>query len=793
MASIRGILIAIMFVIMGFGYYTGKNKEILPDDHLPGTKLLSIQQIDSIRPEMLKEVKQYFQNEIELSSKIRASHWQRNYQSDSAYLKSVAENRVKFKTIIGAVDQRENVEKLSLIQSTDQKEIIAETDAYTIYSVRWPVFDCVTGTGLWIEPHGKIKAQVVAIPDADRTPEMLAGLSPGVPPEAQFARKLAEAGCRVIVPVLINRNDTWSGNPEVEMTNETHREFIYRRAYEVGRHIIGFEVQKVLGAVDWFTTQNQLASSDLPIAVAGYGEGGLIAFYSAAIDQRIDGTLVSGYFQEREGVWKEPIYRNIWGLLTEFGDAEIASLIAPRSLVIEACKGPEVAGPPAPTSIHKNVAAPGRLETPPLESVTREAKKANEVFEKLKDPEKIQVVVSDDGTGLPGTNQALQKLLTSIGIKTEIPRSQPAQLKDQRLDFDPENRMHEQFVELLRHLDKIIGECEEKRAEFWSNADSSSIERWEESTESYRNYLWEELIGKMPAPSQPLNPRTRLIYETSKWRGYWVELDVWDGIITGGILLVPKNIQKGEKRPLVVCQHGLGGHPEPLVDTTIKSVYNAFGAKLADQGYVVYAPQSVYGLMPQQSYGKRSFRIIQRMANPLKKSLFSIDIGQNQQTLNWLNTLPFVDGEHMGFYGLSYGGKAAMRVPAVLKNYSVVICAGDFNQWVWKTTSMDFKQSYLFLPEYDMYEFNLGNTINYAEMAGLIAPRSFMVERGHWDPVSKDEWVAYEYAKVRRMYDQFGIGDHTKIEFFNGPHEIHGVGTFQFLNTHLKLPRDSEK
>ena len=44
-----------------------------------------------------------------------------------------------------------------------------------------------------------------------------------------------------------------------------------------------------------------------------------------------------------------------------------------------------------------------------------------------------------------------------------------------------------------------------------------------------------------------------------------------------------------------------------------------------------------------------------------------------------------------------------------------------------------------------------------------------------------NEWVAYEYAKVRRHYDHLGISDRTSIEFFNGPHTIHGVGTFQFL------------
>lgn len=87
--------------------------------------------------------------------------------------------------------------------------------------------------------------------------------------------------------------------------------------------------------------------------------------------------------------------------------------------------------------------------------------------------------------------------------------------------------------------------------------------------------------------------------------------------------------------------------------------------------------------------------------------------------------------------------------------------------------------------EYDMYEFDFANKVNYADLAKLMAPRPFMVERGHDDPVSVDEWVAFEYAKVRRFYDQLGIGDKSEIEFFSGPHEVHGKGTFRFLKHQL--------
>ncbi len=88
--------------------------------------------------------------------------------------------------------------------------------------------------------------------------------------------------------------------------------------------------------------------------------------------------------------------------------------------------------------------------------------------------------------------------------------------------------------------------------------------------------------------------------------------------------------------------------------------------------------------------------------------------------------------------------------------------------------------------------FNMGNTFDYAEMAYLIFPRPFMVERGHHDHVSEDRLVAYEYAKVRWLYVQFGLSDRTQMEYFNGGHTINGQGTFGFLCKHLDWPCPSE-
>jgi len=130
-----------------------------------------------------------------------------------------------------------------------------------------------------------------------------------------------------------------------------------------------------------------------------------------------------------------------------------------------------------------------------------------------------------------------------------------------------------------------------------------------------------------------------------------------------------------------------------------------------------------------------------------------------------------------------------MRVPPILHDkYAVCICSADFNDWIRKMVSVDDVYSYVFTGEYEMPEWNLGHVASYAELASLMTPRPFMVERGHDDSVAPDEWVAAEFAKVRRHYTKLGVGDSVEIEFFNGPHTIHGVKTFEFLHKHLNSP-----
>jgi dienelactone hydrolase len=747
---------------------------------LPGTEPLTVE--GDLADLMVRGADKFLLDRTTESVGRRGRYWHRDLSSAEKYNASVADNRAHLARIIGAADKREPLAGLEYIATTQQSSLVGEAPGYVVHAVRWPVLKGVHGEGLLLVPTGTVRADVIAIPDADQTPEMLAGLMPGIAREAQFARRLAESGCRVVIPTLIDRADTFSVDAGgARATNQPHREFIYRQAYEMGRHLIGYEVQKVLALVDWFSSE--AGGKDPHIGVMGYAEGGLLALYAGALDARIDVTCVSGYFEPRENLWQEPIYRNVFALLDEFGDAELASLIAPRTLIIEPCRVPDVSGPPAPRAGHSG-AAPGRLRTPDIHDVSAELDRAKNLVEGLRPAPRLELArPADEADAAPGV-AALAPFLDALAGAKPGPDGEAATYH--RPGFDPQARLRRQLDELTEYCQHLMRESEYTRRAFWGRADRGNVEKWKQTTEEYRKHFSDEVIGRFETDRLPPNARSRQVYDEPKYTGYEVVLDVFPDVFAYGILLVPKGLSPGEQRPVVVCQHGLEGRPQDVADPKVNNpAYNQFACRLAERGFITYAPQNPYIFTDR-------FRTLQRKSNPLRKTLFSTIVPQHEQTVAWLSSLPMVDAKRIGFYGLSYGGKSAMRIPALVKGYCLSICSADFNEWIWKNTSVRSPYSYIGTMEYEMFEFDLGNTFNYAEMAGLIAPRPFMVERGHHDGVAPDEWVAYEYARVRLLYSDLKLPQRTAIEFFDGPHTIHGVGTFAFLHQHLDWPQPAE-
>jgi len=746
---------------------------------LPGTERLTME--GDIAAQMVAGVDKFLLREIELSVGRREKFWKRDFSSPEAYNKSIEPNRQRLAKILGVIDERVPFEAPELIAtvtrraSEGQPGLVGKGENYEIFAVRWPAVRNVHGEGLLLVPKGEKLADIIAIPDADQTPEQICGLAEGVAPESQFARRLAENGCRVLVPTLISREMSKRAPPGTPgRANLTNREFVYRPAFELGRHIVGYELQKILAGVDWFAKD---VSDQAPkIGIIGYGEGAMLALYAGALDQRISSSFVSGYFDDRQSTWNQPIDRNVFGLLEQFGDTE--TIHANRDSYIECLTYPRLKLP-------SEGGAPSQLDWPA--GAVRELERFKQTVDQQaagsdrakvgRHAKFVGFVPSQDFCTAAHLKEWLQRFGGERGDRLMASAINALQ----RMDND--GRQQHQIDEIIRDTQQVLAESPYVRQKFMQKLyDCKTVAEYEKTAEEYREYFATQVIGRFDYPLEKANPRSRKSYETPKWTGYEVVLDVFPDVFAYGILCLPKDLKPGEKRPVVVCQHGLEGRPQDVIGEQKQDVYAAFAGQLAERGFITFAPQNLY-------IGKDNFRTLQRKANPLGKTLFSIMVPQHQQICNWLKTLPNVDGERIAFYGLSYGGKSAMRIPPLVKDYCLSICSADFNDWVDKNASTRAPYSYVWTGEYEIFEWDLGSTFNYAEMAALIAPRPFMVERGHFDGVGVDERVAAEYAKVQRIYNvQLKMPDRCAIEYFVGPHKINGVGTYAFLHKHLKWP-----
>ena len=710
-----------------------------------------------------------------------------------------ADARARLRAILGLVDERVPGREVLLRGTAGAPIQVFATKQWSVLRVSYEALDDVSAEGIVLLPAiPDPKAWVVAVGDAGWSPEAFAGLlgDGGDAGEAsRLPRALVAAGCAVFIPTIVSRGDEFSGNPAVRFTNQPHREYVYRPAFELGRHPIGYEIQMVLAGIDRIEAAAGAAGTALPpIGICGVGEGGRIALLSAACDERLDAALVCGAFGPREGTWQEPIDRNVWRLLATASDAEAAALVLPRTLVVEASRAGEFAGPQPPREGRSGGAAPGRIVAVGAAEFDDELAAARRHAEALDADTKLESHGDAARPEPAGGAGAIAAFLRGLGL--EPARGAPPAI-ERVLDAEPvaavdRDRQRRLVEDLSRFTQRVLERSAAERAKDWGDvmraAQAKDRAAAQAAVDVHRQRVRRDLIGVIDEEPVPFAARTRRIIDDPAFTGWEVAIDVYPEVIAGGILLVPKGIPADEKRPAVVCQHGLEGVPMDVVTGEGPSfpIYKAFAAELARRGYVTFAPQNPYR-------GQDRFRTLQRKGNPLGLSLFSTIIPQHGRIIDFLCTLPEVDAERIGFYGLSYGGKTAMRVPPFEPRYKLSICSADYDEWVRKNAVDHAPYSYVFTPEYEIFEWNMGRLANYAELSWLVWPRPFMVERGHDDGVAPDEWVAWEFAKTKRHFVKLGDGDAAEIEWFDGPHAINGRGTYDFLDRHLDprgaLPR----
>ena len=134
----------------------------LGGEPLPGTQLLTAE--GDLSAKMVEGIHNWLALARERVDKDHLLRW----ISDAAI--APAELRAELSEMIGAVDERRSGELVVQMDPAEWNTAIP-AGSYAVRKVIWPVFDGVHGEGLILQPSEPAKAAVIALPDADQTPE----------------------------------------------------------------------------------------------------------------------------------------------------------------------------------------------------------------------------------------------------------------------------------------------------------------------------------------------------------------------------------------------------------------------------------------------------------------------------------------------------------------------------------------------------------------------------------------------------------------------------------------------
>ena len=583
---------------------------------------------------------------------------------------------------------------------------------------------------------------VLALPPSHVTPEDWFGLTGRLPAAQQLAGLLLRSGWRVVCP------RPFAPLPIVNLMSDypsfgappNGRDEVWRLATQAGLSLAGLEAQAGLACL---AALEPISSFHL----VGLGDSGRLALMLAAADERCRGASVADAFGDRVDPraafpWPELVHG--WAL--RFGDAELTALISPRPVsLVDRFSHLSSAGYRSELTACEALGG----ARPRLLAAEHAAETAEQIMVSM------NALAGIDASGAGSTSSVTTSRAPGVAAQAQAQAGAEARSQDR----------HERTCRRLRHLLQAAAQQRERR----SFEDLAA-----------RRAEWSALVGIYPDPDAPLAVSGRLAPADFQADGLTVHevcLPAYrqPAVFVRGLLAVPKDLAPGERRAAVICSHGWAGTPEAAHQP---GIYNAFARRLAERGFVTWAPQS---------YFRSEFTVqcLYRMAALIGRTEFGLMAKLHQRAIDYLCSLPFVDPGRIGFYGLSYGGYTALWLNGLEPRLAAVVCAGHFNDWQPKTTGRN-AASYLNTENASMYVPGILTRFNHGDLAALACPRPFLIEAGDQDQVARREWIEREFARARMVYALHGAADRIELAWGHGGHQVFGDRSFEFLEQWLK-------
>ncbi len=361
---------------------------------------------------------------------------------------------------------------------------------------------------------------------------------------------------------------------------------------------------------------------------------------------------------------------------------------------------------------------------------------------------------------------------------------------------DADQHYRSEYEELNAWLDAKLGETAARRAAYWSDVDTSSLDAYEASIESKRR-KFQRLLGVPDIAAGELEVKQTTVYENDQVRIDDVSFVGLPGLRVQGFLTVPKRQTK--PKPAILCLHGAHGSSHRTAGLLGRSSY---GRELAERGYVTFSP-GMSGMFTDQTEPGEDGRIwgrniLHRKAEMLGWSITGIDLYRFQRCVDFLETLPDVDKERMGVFGISRGGEFALHMSAADTRMKATVSIGFFNDRVKKNTILpgDAPSPMYFLIRLGRDEYYHPDMPNYfgdAELGWLTAPRPLMIQNGLQDANMYIPHAHPEFDKLHMMYAKLGIPERAVFDTPDVGHTVDKTNSFPFLDRWLNhTPTNSE-
>ena len=283
-----------------------------------------------------------------------------------------------------------------------------------------------------------------------------------------------------------------------------------------------------------------------------------------------------------------------------------------------------------------------------------------------------------------------------------------------------------------------------------------------------------QLLAGHDQPIVPMKLKRTVEKETDSYIRERIYYQTLPGVYVPAFLITPKNVSS--PAPAVLCPPGHGSGMNQVMDEE-NGLYKQYPLELVERGMVVLVPEHAgFGercIAEGEDAKYASHGYFYLSVNLLGESQMGYLLWDLRRAIDLLQSLPQVDPNRIGCYGLSLGGEMTLFTAAADRRIKAACISGFL---------CSYKSSFLDQGHCGCgYVYGLAKYLEHADIAALIAPRPLLIESATEDPIFPVNVARRTYRELKKTYGLFDAKDRIAQDVFEGSHEISGAKAYDWF------------